>query len=299
MTTQVHHTTDVSPVLRGALWMMGAIASFSSMAVAGRAVSFELDTFEIMFYRSLAGVVIVLTVATLAGTRNQISVRSMHLHLLRNISHFVGQNLWFFSLTVIPLAQVFALEFTAPLWVIVLSPFILGERITKTRGIAAVIGFIGILIVARPSPDTFNIGLVTAALAAIAFAGSAVFTKLLTRTETITCILFWLVVMQSIFGLICAGIDGDIALPTAASWPLIGVISCAGLFGHFCLTSALRIAPATVVMPFDFARLPLIAIVGMLLYNEPLDMFVFLGALVIFGANYYNIFNETRGAAPK
>ncbi|MEC3860964.1 DMT family transporter [Mesobacterium sp. TK19101] len=284
----------MNQTLKAALWMTGAIVSFTSMAVAGRAVSLDLDTFEIMMYRSLIGVGLVLLVSSLAGTRNQIAMRKMGLHTLRNISHFAGQNLWFYSITVVPLAQVFALEFTSPLWVILLSPLILGERLTASRALAAVLGFIGILIVTRPSPETFHIGLLTAALAAIGFAGSAVFTRRLTRTETITCILFWLTVMQSVFGLVCAGIDGDIALPNSTNLPWIVVIAVAGLVAHFCLTTALGLASATVVMPIDFVRLPVIAIVGALVYGEALDPLVLLGAAVIFGANYYNLRAETR-----
>ncbi|MBS0122682.1 DMT family transporter [Thetidibacter halocola] len=284
----------MSDTLRGCLWMLGAIVSFTAMAIAGRAVSLDLDTFEIMLYRSLIGIAIVVAIARLAGTLPQVRAQKMGWHFSRNIFHFAGQNMWFYAITVIPLAQVFALEFTSPLWVMVLAPFILGERMTVNRLIAAAVGFVGILIVARPSPETFHIGLVAAALAAVGFAGSAVFTRRLTRTESITSILFWLTVMQAAFGLICAGIDGDIALPASSSWPWVIVIACAGLVAHFCLTTALSLAPATVVMPIDFARLPVIALVGMALYAEPLDALVLIGAAIIFGANYANILIETR-----
>jgi len=278
-----------SPTLRAALWMIGAILSFSSMAVAGRAVSFELDTFELLLYRSLIGVVIVVVVAKVAGTLPQINRRQLSTHLIRNISHFIGQNLWYFALTAIPLAQVFALEFTSPLWVIALSPLLLGERLTKLRVLAGILGFIGVLIVARPHADTLDWGLIAAALAAIGFAGTTIFTKRLTRSTTTTNILFWLVAMQSLFGLICAGYDGNIQAPSAATGPWLILIGIGGLLAHFCITRALTIAPASTVMPFDFARLPLIAIVGALFYNEPLDALVFLGAAVIFAANYLNI----------
>ncbi|MEQ9693347.1 DMT family transporter [Shimia sp. SDUM112013] len=284
----------MNDVVKAALWMSGAILSFSSMAVAGRAVSFELDTFEIMMYRSFVGVIIVLIVASLAGTLNQVTRRSLGIHAARNMAHFAGQNLWFYSLTLIPLAQVFALEFTSPLWVLVLSPLVLGERLTPMRLLAAVMGFVGILIVARPGFGTFNIGLVTAALSAIGFAFSIMLTKRLTRTETITCILFYLTTMQAVLGILFAGWDFDIALPSAASVPWLILIGCAGLLAHFCLTTALSIAPATVVVPFDFIRLPAIAIVGLVVYNEPLDIFVLIGAIVIFAGNYLNILNETR-----
>ena len=284
----------MSDTFKAALWMSGAILSFTSMAIAGRAVSFELDTFEIMMYRSFVGVVIVLCVATFTGTLSEVNRRNLGLHFIRNISHFAGQNLWFYSITVIPLAQVFALEFTSPLWAILLAPLILGERITPVGALSAVVGFVGILVVARPSPETFEIGQLTAALAAIGFALSALFTRKLTRSQTITCILFYLTVMQAAFGLICAGYDGDITLPSLASAPWLVLIGCAGLLAHFCLTTALRLAPATVVMPIDFIRLPLIAIVGMLLYQEPVDLFVVIGAMLIFGGNYLNIWSQTR-----
>ena len=284
----------MSNTVRACLWMIGAIASFTSMAVAGREVSFELDTFEIILFRSLIGFAIVVGILTVTDRLKDVQFRKLDLHVFRNIAHFTGQNLWFYAITVIPLAQVFALEFTSPLWVIVLSTVILGEKLTQHRIIAGVVGFVGILIVARPSPDTINFGIITAALAAIGFALTIVFTRKLTRTESISSILFFLTGVQAILGLAFAGFDGDIALPSGESWPWVVLIAAAGLLAHYCLTNALKLAPATVVIPIDFTRLPIIAIVGMLLYKEPLDPMVLLGATIIFGANYYNIWRETR-----
>ncbi|MBO9472421.1 DMT family transporter [Shimia sp. R10_1] len=284
----------MSDTLKAALWMSGAIFSFTSMAIAGRAVSLELDTFEIMMYRSFIGIIIVVSVATIAGTMQEITSRNLGLHFIRNASHFAGQNLWFYAITAIPLAQVFALEFTSPIWAILLSPLILGERLRPIGLLAALIGFVGILIVARPSPETADIGQLAAATAAIGFALSALFTRKLTRSETITCILFYLTIMQAALGLLFAGFDGDIALPSLTSLPWVILISCAGLVAHYCLTTALRLAPAAVVMPIDFIRLPLIAVVGMTLYSEKLDIWVMLGALLIFAGNYLNILIEVR-----
>ena len=284
----------LSTTLKAVTYMSGAIVSFSAMAVAGRAISFELDTFEIMLFRSLVGFMTVLTIGYFAGSLKQITRRHMGLHLMRNVSHFTGQNLWFFAITAAPLAQVFALEFTSPLWVLMFSPLLLGERLTRMRVVAALMGFIGILIVTRPTGDSLDIGVITAALSAIGFAGSAIFTKKLTRSETITCILFYLTAMQAVFGLICAGYDGDIAIPSIASMPWLVLIAFAGLLAHFCLTTALSLAPATVVMPVDFIRLPVIATVGMLFYAEAIDVWVFVGAAIIFAGNYMNIWSETR-----
>lgn len=264
------------------------------MAVAGRELGAVLDTFEIMMYRSLFGVVIVLAVGAWAGTLHQVNRRDIGTHAIRNLAHFTGQNLWFYAVTVIPLAQVFALEFTTPLWVIVLSPLLLGERLTPMRLLAAVMGFCGILIVARPDPGAINAGMVAAATCAVFFALTMIFTKRLTRSQSITCILFYLTVMQLGFGLVAAGYDGDIALPDARALPFVILVGAAGLLAHFCIANALSIAPATIVVPLDFARLPVIAIIGMLLYDEPLDVLVFVGAMVIFTGNYLNLWSESR-----
>ena len=285
----------MNPILKAAVWMLGAIASFSTMAVAGREVSFALDTFEIMLFRSAVGVIIVAFAAIAFGTWRQISREQFSLHFFRNIMHFIGQNLWFYAVTVIPLAQVFALEFTSPIWVILLSPLILGERITLVRAVAALMGFLGVLVVTRPDMAGVNVGVTMAASSAIFFAFTIIFTKRLTRTQSITCILFYLTVLQLGFGLITAGYDGDIALPNTETLPWLVLIGVAGLLAHFCITNALAIAPATVVVPIDFVRLPVIAIIGMLVYGEALDLWVLLGAGIIFAGNYLNIWSETRG----
>jgi drug/metabolite transporter (DMT)-like permease len=279
----------MTPTLRAAIWMIGAITAFTLMAVAGRAAALNLDTFEIMFYRSCVGFAIVMACAVGFGTLDQVRADRLGLHFIRNVAHFTGQNLWFYAITVIPLAQVFALEFTGPIWVILLSPLILKERIRPLGIAAAIIGFIGILLVAKPGATTISPGIITAALCAIGFGLTAIFTRLLTKTQTITCILFYLTGMQAIFGLICAGLDGDMALPTAITLPWMILIGIAGLTAHFCLTKALSIAPATLVMPLDFLRLPIIAVVGIILYAEPIDIWIIVGGTLIFAGNYVNI----------
>jgi drug/metabolite transporter (DMT)-like permease len=272
-----------------ALWMVGTILSFSAMAVAGRAASVELDTFEMMTWRSGVGLVIVLLVGGALGTLRQVTRRSLHLHLFRNLAHFTGQNLWFFAITVSPLALVFALEFTSPLWTMVLAAVFLGERLTRVKALAGALGFAGVLLVVQPGAQPVSAGMAAAALAAIMFATTAIFTKKLTATETITCILFYLTAIQLVFGLGASLIDGDMAVPGPATLPWVVLIGVAGLSAHFCLTTALSVAPASIVMPMDFARLPAIAVVGVLFYDEPLAWGVLAGAVLIFAGNHINI----------
>ena len=289
--------SDGSRPLVAAAWMTGAIVSFSSMAVAGRTLSGELDTFEMMMYRSFIGLAVVLAVGLSMGKMREVRFDRLPLHFLRNLAHFTGQNLWFYALSLITLAQVFALEFTSPIWVVVFAVLFLGERLTPMRLLAVALGFAGALAVARPGAGGDPVGLALAAASAVGFAGSIVCTKMLTRTETIFGILFWLTAMQAVMGIVATGWDGDIAWPSAAAWPWVALIGCAGLLAHTCLTNALAVAPATVVTPMDFLRLPVIAMVGMLAYGEPLDVWVFLGAALIFGGNYLNIWSESRRIA--
>jgi len=280
--------------VRAAFWMLGAMVSFTSMAVAGREIAYQLDTFELMTYRSLIGIVVVLTVGGFSRTLGQINTRDLPLHAIRNASHFAGQNLWFFAVTLIPFAQLFAFEFSTPIWVALFAPLVLKEKLTGTRLFAALLGFIGILIVARPEVSGLNVGVIAAIVAAFGFTGAVLATKILTRTHSVTNILFWLTFMQAVFGLTLAGYDGDIALPTAATWPLVIVVGFAGLFAHLCITRALTLAPAIIVSPMDFGRLPMIALIGMFFYAEPLEWQIILGALIVLGANLLNINAERR-----
>lgn len=278
-----------SQPLKAAFWMAGAMASFSLMAIAGRELGGHLDTFEIMMYRSFLGVVIVLVAAKLAGTLGDIGFTQLKLHFVRNSCHFVGQNLWFYAVTIVPLSQLFAFEFSSPLWVVVLAPIFLGETLTRTKIFAALLGFTGILIVARPGSVAIDSGIIAAATCAIFFAGTTMATKKLTGSQSITSILFWLVTMHSVFGLVCAGFDGQIAVPQGMEIVLVVVIGVCGLLAHFCITKALNLAPATVVTPLEFLRLPLIAFIGFVLYKEAFEWPVILGAVLVLAANTINI----------
>jgi len=289
-------TTESRPLLAAA-WMMGAVAAFTLMAVAGRMVGDELDTFEILAWRSLIGVAIIAAVLSAQGGWGAVKLRRPGLHLARNVTHFVAQNLWFYALFTIPLAQVFALEFTAPLWVLILAPFLLGERLTRARALSAGLGFLGILVIVQPGAAGISAGVGAAALAAVGFALTYVCTKTLTGVAEAACILWWMSLSQALMGLACAGLDGGIALPSAAAAPWVLVLGLTGLGAHFCITRALGLAPATLVMPFDFLRLPVIAVVGLLLYAEPVGLAVVIGSALILAGNYLNIRAAGRPAA--
>lgn len=288
--------TDASPAARpwrAALWMMGSVVSFSLMAIAARNVSHVHDSFEVLMFRSAFGFVLVVVVGFATGRLHEVTTQRLPGHFLRNIVHFTGQNLWFIALTLIPLAQVFALEFTSPIWVILLSPIFLAERLTPMRLGAAALGFAGILIVTHPSVGSggpvLSWGVLAGAGAAVCFAAVSIMTKRLTRGISVIGILFWLTFMQFWFGLIAAGYYGHITWPTAQTWPWLALIGVCGVAAHLSLTTALSLAPAGFVVPIDFLRLPLIAVIGALFYAEPFDPYVLAGGAVIFAGILLNI----------
>ncbi|MBN8293605.1 DMT family transporter [Rhodobacter sp. NTK016B] len=280
--------------LKAALWMCGAILSFVMMAISGRAVQVELNTFELMFWRSLLGFVIIVIVIR-AGTGNLALARTGHwkLHLVRNVFHFFGQNMWFFGLTMIPLSQLIALEFTSPIWVVLLAPLFLGERLTGLKLMVTLAGFIGVLVVAQPGVQPLNSGHAAGVLCAMGFAMNLIFTRKIMQFDRVLTVLFWMTLSQTFMGLVLALFAG-FTWPSLALSPWLVVIALTGLSAHFSLTSALRHAPATLVAPMEFARLPIIALVGFALYAEPLDPFVFLGAAIIFSANFANLVLGSR-----
>jgi len=286
--------TQTSRPLVAALWMSGAIVSFSAMAVAGREILDELSSFELMMYRSFIGLGIVVIFGLATGKIRDVRFDRLPLHGFRNLAHFIGQNLWFSAIPLITLAQVFALEFTTPIWVVIFAVLFAGESLTRPRTLAVLLGFAGALLVARPGVGGDPLGLALAASSAICFACSIVTTKLLTRTETVLGVLFWLTVMQAVFGIIATGWDGNITWPSTRAWPWVILVGCAGLLAHTCVTNALAVAPSIVVTPMDFLRLPVIAIIGALFYAEPLNTWVFAGAALIFAGNYANLLSETR-----
>ena len=285
---------DQDQPIKAALWMLGAIASFSLMAVAGRAVQVELNTFQLMAWRSAVGLVIV--VALLARSplgAAQIRTRKPWLHVLRNIFHFAGQNFWFFALTMIPLSQLVALEFTNPIWVALLAPMLLGERLTRRRVAAIALGFAGMLIVAQPGAAPLNIGHAAALLAAIGFALNTLYTKSIMGHDTVLCVLFWMTLSQTVMGL-TLGLPGGFPWPSAGLWPWILAVGVTGLTAHLSLTTALSYAPAAVVAPMEFLRLPVLTVLGALVYGEPVMFAVFLGGAVIFAGNLLNVIGPRR-----
>ena len=284
-------------IARVVLWMVGALLSFSVMAVSIRELSRAgLSIFEILAIRS--GVALFVLLALLA-VRKDLRVhalpRRMGLNLFRNTVHYASQYSWALSLTMLPLATVFALEFTMPAWTAVLAVWFLHERMTPSRLGVVILGLIGVLVILRPGIASFNPAAILVLLAAFGYAITMITTKQLTKTETTFGIVFWMAVIQLPLSLI--GSDPTVFMRFEARHilPAIGV-GMAGLTSHYCLSNAFRSGDATLVVPLDFMRIPLIAVVGWAFYGERLDVFVLLGAMIIVSGVLWNLRSEVARA---
>ena len=282
---------------RVVLWMVGALLSFSVMAVSIRALAKGgLSIFEILAIRSgVALLVLLILLAVRPNLRVHARPRRMGLNLLRNCVHYAAQYAWAVSITILPLAMVFALEFTMPAWTALLAVWLLHERMTPSRAGVVALGVIGVLVILRPGIAGFNPAAILVLLAAFGFAITMITTKQLTATETTFGIVFWMTVIQLPLSLLGSDPAVFVHLETRHILPALGV-GIAGLTSHYCLSNAFRAGDATLVVPLDFMRIPLIAVVGWAFYGERLDIFVLLGALIIVAGVLWNLRSETARA---
>jgi drug/metabolite transporter (DMT)-like permease len=274
--------------------MTGALLSFSAMAVSVRALAGSLSVMEILALRAGLGLAMLAALAaTRADLRKLIYSKKLPLHFFRNTIHLGAQYVWALSLLLLPFATVFSLEFTAPAWTLLLAWLILGEHMTPSRVGAVVLGLMGVLVIVRPGLATFQPAALLVLTAALGFAITQITTKKLTRTDSTFAIVFWMNAIQ----LPLAYIASDPLFVTklgVGQLPAIVGIGTSGLASHYCLTQAFRAGDASMVMPLDFMRIPLIAVIGWWLYGETLDIFVLMGAGLIITGILWNLRSEAR-----
>jgi drug/metabolite transporter (DMT)-like permease len=274
--------------------MAGWLAQMLVMAVAGRETTRELNVFQIMEVRSVLGFLLLYPLIRINGGFATLKTTRMPQHVARNLIHYAAQLGWFFALTLIPLGQVVAIEFTMPIWTAILAAAFLGERMTVWKILAIMLGVVGVIVIVRPATGEINPGQLIALGAAVGFGISMALVKSLTRTDSALTVIFWMLVVQSVAGFFPTLYVW--AWPSAYVWGWILVIAIVGTFSHYCLANAMRYADATVVVPMDFLRVPLTATAGWLIYSERLDLFTVLGAALILSGNLLNL--KPNGSLP-
>ncbi len=277
-------------VRQAAMWMAGWLLATLGMTVAGRELAKDVSVFEVMMLRSLVATAILTPIVLYHGNLASRFIQ-FRLHIYRNFIHYGGQYAWFSALLLIPLAEVIAIEFTMPLWIAVLAVGFLGERMYGFKIAALIIGFAGVLLIVKPGA-TIGAGHLVALAAALLFAGSVTLTKFITRKDSALTVIFLMFAIQSVIGAIPAYMTWQ--WPEAHNWIYVAIVALAGTGSHYCLSKAISLADATIVMPMDFLRLPLTALVGYSIYNEGLDAWSVAGGLMILAANTINLVKASR-----
>lgn len=273
------------------LWMGGAILSFLGMAIAGRELSAELNVYQILFARGAVSLAIMLALVPSIGIA-KLRTRRPFAHFGRNMIHLGGQWGWFTGVAAIPLAEVFAIEFTTPVWTALLAACFLGERPNRYRLAAVALGLIGVAVILRPGIAIVDPAALAVLFAALCYASVYVITRHLTTTEANVSVVFYMAVMQFPVTMIPA-LPGWV-WPSLALWPWLAVVGVGSMTAHYCMTQAFRHAEATVLMPLDFLRLPVAIAIGFLAYGEPLEWVVALGAAIILAGNALNVWSERQ-----
>jgi drug/metabolite transporter (DMT)-like permease len=272
---------------RAAAWMAGWLTLMVVIAVAGREATRELSVFQVMLMRSVLGMAMLWPLVRAAGGASAIRTQRLPQHVWRNGVHYAAQYGWFVALTLIPLAQVVSIEFTMPIWSAALAVVFLGERMSGRKWFAVLLGLVGVAVIVRPVAGQLNAGQLIALAAALGFAVSVVLVKSLTRTDAAVAISFWMLVVQSVIGLVPAFAVWQ--WPSAVAWAWVVVVAFCGTYSHYCFARAMQHADATVVVPMDFLRVPLTALVGWLAYSERVDLFTALGVGLILAGNVLNL----------
>ena len=271
----------------GIAWMLGFIINISIMAISIRELSLKYTSFEIQNFRNIFSIIIIILIFMVTKNTN-LNTFQLKNNFIRNIFHFIGQSAWTWGLTVLPLAVVFSLEFTMPIWAVIIAIVLLKEKITLNKIFFLIIGLIGTLIIFMP--DTKYIGFynIIVLCSAITYAIAHNFTKKLTTTDSILSILFFMSIIQLPFSLVGSLIIGNLQYNIMMEIPLIILLTITSLLAHYSLSSALKYSDASIVLPIDYIRLPLIVFIGWYYYDEKISTNVVIGSiLIIFGVVFF------------
>lgn len=282
-------------VMRGALLVLASAACVAVDTIIARVVTTEVPALLLVFYRNLFGLVVVLPWLVRLGGR---AVTSAHLrlHLLRAAIKTFGLGAFFFGLTRIPVAEATAIAFATPLFAAVGAALFLGESLRQGRLLAIFVGFAGVLVILRPGTAALDIGAVAVLGSAMALAAIGLLAKRLARVDRPDTILALTLILSVPLSLL-------VALPfwMTPSWPMLALMAAQGVLGavsQFCFIRALRLADASLMMPLDFVRLPMVAVLGVVLLDQVPDRWTWIGAAIICVAILLLLRAGTRTVAP-
>lgn len=294
--TEPAEQKQIAGPLMGAFLMIVSAAFFAGMnGMVRLSIDEGMHQFQVAFLRSVFALAFTLPFLLKAGL-GQLKTRRWKLYLLRGTAATTAMMCWMTAVATIPLAEATAMSFTAPLIATMGSALILKEQVRARRWGAVFFGFIGVLIILRPGYAALEPGSIAAIGAAFAMATAALSIKALTDTEPAGRVVFYTSLMLTLFTLPFAI---AVWIPMTPTFWLYGLLL--GFFGvtaQFFLTKSFSCADASIVMPFDYSRLPFVALVGWVFFGEVVSWITWLGAAIIVGSAMYVVQRERALAKP-
>ncbi len=278
------HEYQAQAPLKGVLWMAVAAFFFAVSVGLVRHIADSINAFEQTFWRQFIGLLIILPFIWRDGLPG-LRTRQLGTNLVRNIAGYTGISLSFYSVTLIPLADSLALQFTLPLFTIVFAMAILGERVGVHRWAATATGFLGALVILRPGFAEIHFGMIVALAAAAFLAMSDTLVRRLSRTEPTTRIVFYGYLLQVPIAFAVALYDW--VTPTLADWPWLIALGVCSFVAQWGLSRAFILAEASLVSPVLFLRLPIVSVIGYVFFAQSTDLWTWAGALIIFASAWY------------
>ncbi|GAA4740089.1 DMT family transporter [Sphingomonas daechungensis] len=261
---------------------MGALLKLASME--------GLNAPELVFYRSLFSLPVVLIWVLNRESLASLRPKRPLAHVWRSALGLTSMGLTFQALILLPLADATAINFTAPIFATILSFLILREHVGAHRWAAVALGFVGVLIVARPGGSSLPLlGVTIALIGAVGQAGVTTTLRHLQRSENVAAIVFWFAAAGILVGALLMPVFGQMHAPRA--FALVAVGGLAGGVGQLLMTSSLR-APVSVVSPFDYLQIVAATIFGWMLFSDVPSMHTVAGAALITGSGIYTAWRE-------
>lgn len=277
--------------VRGIAWMLLTGTLFVGVVVAVRYLGTEMHPIQAAFIRYCFGIILILPSLTRMGVLS-LNPQRIGFHGLRGLIHSGGVMLWFFAMTRIPIAEITALGFTTPIFATLGATFFLGERFKSFRMIAILVGFLGALMILRPGFRVIDIGAFAQLGAAPLFACSYLMAKSATRKESSAMI----VVLLSVSCTFVLAVPALLVWrePTLPELTLLAVTAVLATAGHYCMTRALKAGEVSAVQPFTFIQLVWATLLGLILFDESPDVWIWCGGAVIVGAASWMAHKEVR-----
>lgn len=269
------------PHLRAIFWMVLSCLSFAGLWVMIRIGSQELHPFALVVWRNFLGLLWLLPMLLLAP--GLLKTERLPGHLRRATSGVIATFATFYAVANAPLANVLAINYTAPLFATIAAILFLGERVRWVRGLALGIGFLGMLMVLRPGATEMTPGLWAAIVSALATAFSLIAIKALTGTDDARAVAAWSFILTTPVSFLLALPFWE--WPSPQLWPILVAMGACAAAGQLALSKAFALADASAVMPYDFVRFALITLAGILLFGERYDLFTIIGGGIILSAS--------------